>query len=298
MNVKKLIVFILFAFIPMCGVGLFMHFFGASSAALVAEGSDAPMIGAVIAILSTAAMMLPLLAVVITQLVFKEPVFKGLDVSFKINRWWIIGWILMPVVSLMTLGLTLLMPRAVFAQDSEILQTALASMPEGFGLWGMIGVVMICGLFAGVTLNALFAFGEEIAWRGYLMKFFKGKKFMTMALWSGVIWGLWHAPIILNGHNYPQHPVIGVFMMVLFCLLLTPVLLYFRKKSGSVILSAIMHGTFNAVAGVSLVVVSPENDILYGATGLAGIIALLIVNISLFLYDRFIAKENIFSSRL
>lgn len=121
---------------------------------------------------------------------------------------------------------------------------------------------------------------------------------MTMALWSGVIWGLWHAPIILNGHNYPQHPVTGVFMMVLFCLLLTPVLLYFRKKGRSVILPAIMHGTFNAVAGVSLLAVLPVNDILYGATGLAGFIALLIVNVCLYLYDRFIAKENIFSSRL
>ena len=32
----------------------------------------------------------------------------------------------------------------------------------------------------------------------------------------GVIWGFWHAPLILNGHNYPQHPVVGVFMMVAF----------------------------------------------------------------------------------
>ena len=298
MNIRKLIVFILCAFIPMCGVGLLMHFGGVSPKVLAVEGADDPSLTGIITILSVGAMMLPLLAVVITQLVFKEPVLKGLDISFKINRWWIIGWILMPVVSLMTLGLTLLMPGAVFAQDSEILQTALASMPEGFGVWSLIGVIMISGLFAGLTLNALFAFGEEIAWRGYLMQLFKGKKFMTMALWSGVIWGLWHAPIILNGHNYPHHPVTGVFMMVLFCLLLTPVLLYFRKKGSSVILPAIMHGTFNAVAGVSLVVVSPENDILYGATGLAGFIALLIVNVCLYLYDRFIAKENIFSSRL
>ena len=121
---------------------------------------------------------------------------------------------------------------------------------------------------------------------------------MTMALWSGVIWGLWHAPLVLNGHNYPQHPVAGVFMMVIFCLLLTPMLLYFRKKGGSVILPAIMHGTFNAVVGISLILVSPVNDILYGASGLAGFIALLLVNICLYLYDRFISKENIFSSCL
>lgn len=298
MNFRKLIVFILCAFIPMCGVGLFMHFGGVSSATLAVEGADDPLLTAIITILSAGAMMLPLLAVVITQLIFKEPILKGLDISFKINRWWIIGWILMPVVALLILGVTLLMPGAVFTPESEVLQMALASMPEGFGVWSLIGVIMISGLFAGLTLNALFAFGEEIAWRGYLIKLFKGKKFMTMALWSGVIWGLWHAPLVLNGHNYPQHPVAGVFMMIIFCLLLTPMLLYFRKKGGSVILPAIMHGTFNAVVGISLILVSPVNDILYGASGLAGFIALLLVNICLYLYDRFISKENIFSSCL
>ena len=99
-------------------------------------------------------------------------------------------------------------------------------------------------------------------------------------------------------YNYPQHPVAGVFMMVAECLLLTVLLMYFRKKSGSVIVAAIMHGTINAVAGVTNMVVMPANDLLYGAAGLAGMIVLLVVNICLFLYDRYISKEKIFSALL
>ena len=243
-------------------------------------------------------MLIPLLAVIFTQLIFKEPVLKGLGISFKVNRWWWIGWLLMPVIAMVTLGVTLLMPEAQWTPDSEMVQQSLQSLPEGVGVWGLIGITLLSGLFAGVTINAVFAFGEEIAWRGFLMKEFKGKKFLSAVLWIGVIWGFWHAPLILNGHNYPQHPVVGVFMMVLLCILLTTMLMYFRKKSGSVIVAAIMHGTINAVSGITALVVTPANDLLYGAAGVAGMIVLLVVDVCLFLYDRFVSRENLFTKAL
>ena len=74
--------------------------------------------------------------------------------------------------------------------------------------------------------------------------------------------------------------------------------MYFRQKSGSVIVPAIMHGTFNAVMGVSATVVTPANDLLYGGPGLAGMIVLLVVNTCLYLYDRYISKEKIFTTLL
>ena len=246
--------------------------------------------------LSAGAMFTPLFSVIITQLIFKEPVLKGLDISFKVNRWWVIGWLLMPIIAFATIGATLLMPGAVWCTDNKILQTALNSMPAGFGVWEIIAVLITGGLFAGVTVNALCAFGEEVAWRGFLIKLFSGKRFLSVAFWIGIIWGFWHAPIILNGHNYPQHPVVGVFMMVVLCLLLTPIFLYFRQKCGSVILPAIMHGTYNAVIGISAIVVPSANDLLYGGCGLAGMIVLLLVNVCIFLYDRFVGKENVFTS--
>ena len=121
---------------------------------------------------------------------------------------------------------------------------------------------------------------------------------MSAALLIGVIWGFWHAPLILNGHNYPRHPVAGVFMMVILCVLLTLMLLYFKKKSDSVIVPAIMHGTINAVAGVTPIVVSPDNDLLYGAAGVAGMLVLLMVDACLYLYDNYISKENLFTTPL
>ena len=297
MNQKKLIVFLLWAFLPMVAVGLLLPVLGGSinNTDSSASSSTAAIMGVMF---SVGAMLIPLLAVVFTQLIFKEPVLKGMGISFKLNLWWAIGWLLMPVIAFAVLGMTLLMPGAKWSPESEMMQAALAQMPENVGVWAFLAISVVSGLFAGLTLNAVFAFGEEIAWRGFLMKEFKGKRFLTAALWIGIIWGLWHAPLILNGHNYPQHPIFGVPMMVVFCLLLTPMLMYFRQKSGSVIVPAIMHGTFNGVVGLSAMVVTPAYDLLYGACGLAGFIVLLCVDICLYLYDCRISKDHIFSSVL
>ena len=300
MNTKKLFVFLLFAFLMMVILGLLMRLTGGTSANTIISASNSDPTSAILGFLfSAAAMFIPLLSVVLTQLIFKEPILKGLGISFKINMSWLTGWLLIPIIAFATLGMTLLMPGAKWSTDNEIIQTALSQMPIDIGVWGIIAISTVSGLFAGLTINALFGFGEEIAWRGFLMKEFKGKKFLAVALLIGVIWGLWHAPIVLNGHNYPIHPLAGIFMMVALCILLTPILMYFRQKSGSVIVPAIMHGTFNALIGISFMVVeTPSNDLLYGGAGLAGFIVLAGINLCLFLYDKFVSKENIFGSHL
>lgn len=293
MNRKKLTTFLLFAFLPMMGVGLLMHCCDGTTSI---EETD-PTAKLTSFLFGAGAMLIPLLAVVFTQLIFKEPVLRGLGISFKINRWWWIGWLLMPLVTLAVLGVSLLMPGVQWTTEGEAVEAAMQQMP-GLGPWGIIAVTMASGLLSGVTVNAVFAFGEEIAWRGFLVKELKGKKLLSAAMIIGVVWGFWHFPLILNGHNYPDHPVAGVFMMVLMCLVFTPILLYFRQKSGSVVVPAIMHGTFNAVVEVSVLFVTPYNDLLVGGAGLAGIVVLLAVDVCLFLYDRFVAKERLFTSEL
>ena len=291
MKTKRILIFILWAFVPMIGTGLFLHFAGAATS----QAEISPVAAMTGFLFSAGAMLIPLLAVVFTQLICREPVLEGVGISFRINRWWWIGWLLIPVISLAILGMSLLMPGARWAADSELLQLSLAQMPQGFGPWGLIAVSLFSGLLAGATLNAVFAFGEEVAWRGFLVREFKDRKFLTASLLIGVIWGFWHFPLILNGHNYPDHPVPGVFMMVLMCTALTPILLYFRQKSGSVIVPAVMHGTFNAVVGISNLFVLPQNDLLIGAPGLAGLIVLLLTDVGLFLFDRYVTRENLFS---
>ena len=87
-------------------------------------------------------------------------------------------------------------------------------------------------------------------------------------------------------------------MMVAMCVALTPILQYVRLKSRSVIVSAIMHGTLNAVAGLTIIYVTGYNEFLAGCTGVAGILVMLAADLCLFLYDRYVSRERLFTSVL
>jgi uncharacterized protein YacL len=122
--------------------------------------------------------------------------------------------------------------------------------------------------------------------------------FFRATIIIGLIWGIWHAPLILMGHNYPQHPQIGVFMMIILSIILSSLFLYITIKSKSVIAASIMHGTMNATAGISIMLIDGGNDLTTGMAGLAGFIALLIILAVLFLYDYFISKDKILINKI
>ncbi len=251
-------------------------------------------------IMASICMFIPLIATLIMQAIEGKPLLKGLGISWKINRWWIVGWLMMPIACIAIVGVCAAFPGMSFNAHTALVQQALEEMnSQGMkiGSRGLFSIEIVSGLIAGCTINALFAFGEEVGWRGYLTELLKGRHYLLACAIISLIWGLWHAPLILMGHNYPDHPVIGVFMMVGFCLSLTPIITYIRLKSGSVIAAAIVHGSFNALAGLSLMYIDNYNDLL-GSTGLAGIIVLLIIDLILFLYDRYISQDRIFSSMI
>ncbi|HHY37750.1 MAG TPA: CPBP family intramembrane metalloprotease [Clostridia bacterium] len=153
--------------------------------------------------------------------------------------------------------------------------------------------LLVQGLVAGITTNAVAAFGEELGWRGFLQREFglMGLGFWRSSALVGFIWGIWHAPLILQGHNYPRHPAAGVFMMIIGALLMLPILGYIRLKAKSVIAAAVFHRTFNGTYALSIMTIKGGNDLLTGTLGLAGFVSLAAVNLALLLCDRFFAKE-------
>lgn len=63
-------------------------------------------------------------------------------------------------------------------------------------------------------LNGIVATGEEFAWRGFLQNVLIEKLGLNKALFlTGLIWSFWHLPIFLAGHNEPEHPVLGAFIL-------------------------------------------------------------------------------------
>lgn len=93
-------------------------------------------------------------------------------------------------------------------------------------------------------------FGEEFGWRAYLTP--KLTKLMgepKAIIVNGIIWGLWHAPLTCNGHNfgtdYPLFPFLGIGLMCIFCIAASPFFTLITNRTGSVIPASIAHLSYN-----------------------------------------------------
>jgi len=261
-------------------------------------------------ILAVTYMFVPMIcAIIVEKVIHKETLNTNLFISFKINRWFFVAWLATPIISFGALGISLLLPDVTYSPEMKGLMERFENMLTPEQMEQMknsmetlpmhpIWMAVIQGLIAGVTINAVAGFGEELGWRGFLLKAFKEMNFLKASIIIGFIWGIWHSPLILMGHNYPQHPEIGVLMMTFWCILLTPLFLYITVKSKSVIAAAIMHGTLNATAGIAIMVIKGGNDLTVGITGLAGFVSLIIILFMVFIFDNYISKEKVMINKI
>ena len=123
----------------------------------------------------------------------------------------------------------------------------------------MLAIISIVECFTiAPAINAVLALGEEIGWRGFMTPVitrYLGRKAGLVV--SGVIWGLWHAPLIAvigyeYGTGYFGFPWTGI---LLFCVVTTALGIchsFVYERSGSIIVPAVLHGAFNAAATIPL----------------------------------------------
>ena len=96
---------------------------------------------------------------------------------------------------------------------------------------------------------------------------------------SAAILGLWHAPLILIGFNYPGYPILGVLMMIFLTTALSIFMNEMTLRYESAILAGWIHGVFNSQAyGIwCWLLFANTHPILGGITGLVGIVVLGLV---------------------
>src|SRR5690625_1174759 len=203
-----------------------------------------------------------------------------------------LGYLVFAFIIPIAIGL-LSMPIAsafgVYEADLENfsgLQQTLASagatgVPIELFLVGQVINIVLASWF----INLLPALGEEIGLRGWLTPQLLPLGVIPTILITGLIWGLWHTPLILLGHNYPHLPGwLAVIFMVIFCTLLGGVLAWLSIRTNSVWPAALGHSTINATAALPLLFsASPTYDPAHvGIGGTTGwIVAAVIVAILL-----------------
>ncbi|MEB3789034.1 MAG: CPBP family intramembrane metalloprotease [Desulfurococcales archaeon] len=143
----------------------------------------------------------------------------------------------------------------------------LAQMTSTITKASLILVLLILGILAGSTVNMIVAVGEEAGWRGLLLNMLSPRiGIANSAIVIGIIWGLWHAPLIIAGYNYslpgiescivPAKGLVALIVFTLTTISFTQLLVWLRVKTGSTLVSAAAHGTINAVAGLYSLLIS------------------------------------------
>lgn len=165
----------------------------------------------------------------------------------------------------------------------------LSSLPlNGISL---LVITLITGALAGCTVNFAFAMGEELGWRGMLYRYTQGWGLWKHVIFTGTFWGLWHAPLILEGHNYPDHPGLGVAFMCLLTTALALPLAWVRFRSHCVWSAGVFQGTVNGVAGASVLFSQGSTNMLGSTVGISGILGLVVIGTTLFLFDHQFRKQ-------
>jgi uncharacterized protein len=141
-------------------------------------------------------------------------------------------------------------------------------------------------LLAGFTINGLFAFGEEYGWRGWLADELRPLGALRANMITGVLWGLWHAPLVLLGYNYGSYRILGVGFMVVWCVAASFLLWRVRETTGSLLAPAVVHGSINAFAGVFLIVLVDTNQLVAAPMGAVGIAVVAVVAALFWVFTR------------
>lgn len=139
--------------------------------------------------------------------------------------------------------------------------------------------MIVINLILAPFINLIPAFGEEYGWRGFLLtKLIKRFSLLPSLLITGIVWGLWHAPVILMGYNYPHHPdLVGVATFTVWCTLAGFFLGWLRLKSGSVFPAALGHGAINAYIEFGLLIAPANDELMTVPLGLPAILSLLVI---------------------
>lgn len=244
-------------------------------------------------IITSLSMLFPAAANIITRLITKEGFHKSyLRVNLKGNvKYYILSLAVPACYAVLSAIITIIfyMPSGTFSQlvrDIDIIDI----------------ITIIIYLLTLSALCSLPALGEEFGWRGYLTpKLEQLTNTLPALLISGIIWGLWHAPLTVIGHNfgtdYKFYPYMGIVLMCIFCTFIGSFLTYLTKKTGSVYPAALAHAANNntvATITVSILMyceiytdeMAQSNDLLQGfVTGMTPVILLGLITFVLIILN-------------
>lgn len=162
----------------------------------------------------------------------------GLRLKFKESwRWYLFSLFVYPVTITLVIGLGVLFGLTTINRD-----------------WHTLFPVFSAGIATQLLPKMLFALFEEWGWRGYLEPRLAALTVPDIwrHLFVGLIWALWHFPLIL-ATPYTELPYALFFPLFVVAVILSAIVYgQLRKASGTVWTAVLMHGIGNTFGGAIL----------------------------------------------
>ena len=176
------------------------------------------------------------------------------------RKYYAMAWFFPPLLTILGAGIYFLIFSGNFSPSMEYYYSVLKSQGSTLSLEAVRQSVVssaVAGFFLAPILNVFTCFGEEWGWRGYLLPKLRELYGLKKAVFiSGVIWGLWHLPLTVMGHNYglgyAGYPVTGILAMCVFCVVIGILFAYLFVRTGSVFPAVVAHGALNGFASLGI----------------------------------------------
>jgi len=271
-NHKRILFFLVFSFGISWATGLVIYLTGGLENSPTYDIGGAEISLALI-LLATAYMFGPALANLITRLITKEGTNNlFLKPNFENKRWryYLAAWFLPGLLTIIGMILFFLLFPNYFDSGLSTLKDMLSESGQTGNInpWLVTVIQTVQALLISPLLNALPTFGEEFGWRGYLQPKLMPLGGQKAVLLTGVIWGIWHWPVILMGYNYGKDyfgaPFLGPLAMVWFTLSLSIIFGWLTIKAENVWPAVIAHGALNGIASLGILFVKNNPDPLLG----------------------------------
>lgn len=231
-------------------------------------------------------MFAPFVAVLLSKISVKE---SGLKLKIKGNILMILSAWFAPALltALGALIYFLVMPNRLDLNFSYVTLSYTEEMLQqiydaGYTIPSLIALQALQAVSWAPIINGVFAFGEEIGWRGAMYPMLKEKFGVNKGrIIGGIIWGIWHWPVMIlagyeYGFDYWGFPIVG---MLLFCIFTTVFGIFLDaiyEKSDCIWIPSVAHGALNAIATLPLMAINPiyANEMILGPAPV-GIIAMM-----------------------
>lgn len=192
-----------------------------------------------------ALMMCPALSAFITLKLMKRKIsslpwglksLKNLRLSYLIP----VAYIMISYVLIWVFGFGDILNQETITEWSQELGM------EGFSSTVVLLTMIVLLSVVGVVKNIGSTLGEEIGWRGFFIyELRKVFSFGTVSIISGLIWAIWHWPIIFLIYKGSGNLLFHVAAFTIMIVAISVILAYYTFKSNSLWPAALFHSVHN-----------------------------------------------------